>query len=150
MKINNIKKDFDFLFDCNFFSDDFDPENDEEHLKFAEKFLNYYSWKEIYAIFYEKLTTICTTADSVYNYINLFYYYGFVDMPIAEPYALIGYVLYKIDLKKDWEKYGDFVDSFIVGVLEASGKLDLQENPYYQPWKDENILCAVEKWRCNR
>ena len=134
----------DYLFNCNFFDDSFDPEDHEDHQDFADKVLQSYSWDEIYGYFFRHLTQDCTTAESVYNATNLYFVYCFDKNPVPNPYELVGYVLFRIDLDKYWDEYGDFIDSFAVSVLESSKKVSLMTDPYYAPWEDPKSL---SKWK---
>ena len=61
MDITNLQSDMDYLFNCNFFDDSFDPEDHEDHQDFADKVLQSYSWDEIYGYFFRHLTQDCTT-----------------------------------------------------------------------------------------
>ena len=147
MQCNNLIADMNYLFDCDFFADDFDPEGDEGHQEFAAKVLEFYPWKDIYAQFYSHLTTECTTEKKVFNAINLFFVYCFDENPVPNPYQLGGYILYRIDLDKHWDEYGDFVDSFIIDILEKAGEISLTKDPYYKSWKDPKIAAEVERFR---
>lgn len=62
-------------------------------------------------------------------------------------YELVGYVLFRIDLDKYWDEYGDFIDSFAVSVLESSKKVSLMTDPYYAPWEDPKVIKQMEKWK---
>ena len=133
------------LFDNDYFSDDFDPEGPFQAL--ADEVLEKYDWSDIYSWFYSYLTQECDTDVKVYNAINLFYGYWYLDKPIKNPYELIGYIYYRIDLDEHWEEWGDFIDGFAIGILERCGKADLMKDPYYRSWEDKNVIAAVEEWR---
>lgn len=147
MNITNLQSDMEYLFNCNYFDKSFDPEGSEEHQDFAVKVLQLYQWDEIYNWFFHHLTQSCATAESSYNAINLYYCYCFDENPIPNPYELVGYILFRINLKDSWDKYGDFVDSFTTGILEKNKKVDLMADPYYQPWKDPEVIKQIESWR---
>ena len=90
MDITNLQSDMDYLFNCNFFDDSFDPEDHEDHQDFADKVLQSYIWDEIYGYFFRHLTQDCTTAESVYNATNLYFVYCFDKNPVPNPYELVG------------------------------------------------------------
>lgn len=147
--MNNIDliESIDYLFNCDYFSDNFDPEGHEEHQDFAKTLLENYSWEQIYDGVFAFVTNNCTTPEATYNAINLYYCYLFDKKIIPNPYEFCGYILYRIDLDKYWDEYGDFVDSFVISILETCGVVNLKQNPYYQPWEDEKILKAIEEWK---
>ena len=147
MKCESLQADMKYLFDCNYFDDSFDPEGNEEHQDFAEAVLAEYTWEDIYNWFFLHLTTDCTSAESVFNALNLYWCYCFDEYPVRNPYELIGYILARIDLNDYWDVYGDFIDSFANVVLQKTGNLDLVKNPYYQCWKDPVVIKAVEEWK---
>ena len=144
MKNNDLYNQLTTIFSVDFFDDSFDPEGKETEI--AEELLSSYDWSDIYQWFYNHLTQECKTSKEVYNAINLYFVYLFDKKPVPNPYELCGYILYRIDIDKYWDLYGDFTDSFIISILETCGKVNLVENPYYQSWNDENIITEKEKW----
>ncbi len=147
MKCNSLQEDLRYLFDCNFFDEDFDPEGNETHQDFAGNVLAKYNWEDVYNWFFCHLTTDCISAEAVYNALNLYYCYCFDEYPIRNPYELIGYILARIDLDAHWDEYGDFIDGFANSILQKTGNIDLQKDPYYQCWKDPHVQQSVEEWR---
>ena len=133
------------IFSVDFFCDEFDPQGDEYDL--AEIILKEYKWNDIYTWFYNHLVTSCLTDKEVYNAINLYFNYQFDKQIVPNPYELCGYILYRIDIENDYDEYGEFVDDFIIDVLENAGKINLTESPYYQSWNDPILLEAKEKWK---
>ena len=147
MRCESLQAGMKYLFECNYFDDSFDPEGHEDHQDFAEAVLAKYSWEDIYNWFFLHLTTNCVSAEAVYNALNLYCYYCFDEYPINNPYELVGYVLFQIDLNVYWEEYGDFIDGFANSVLQKTGNIDLIKNPYYQCWKDPAVLQSVDTWK---
>ena len=149
MQCINLSEDINYLFHCDFFAPDFDPEGEEIHKEFSEQVLENYLWDEIYQAFYNHFTTDCKTEKSVYNAINLFFYYCFDENEVPNPYELAGYILYRIDIAnsdENWKKYGDFIDSFINTILEKSGNINLMNDPYYRSWEDTRVLATQKYW----
>ncbi len=142
----NIYNATQYLFRCDFFSDSFDPEGNEEHLDKAGNLLKEYSWAEIFPIWSDFLHTQCPTAKDVINFVNLFMYYGATDQIIPDPYDFVGYILSKVDLDKYWDIAGDTIDSLCNSVLQKAGKVSLVSDPYYQAWKDPKVLEVIEKY----
>ena len=136
-----------YLFDCDFFADDFDPEEHEDHLKCAENLLGTYSWSDIIPSWNAFLRSRCSTPEEVINFCNLFFYYGGTDQFIPDPYDFLGHIYYMVDTEKYWEEAGEFLDGFCINVLEKAGEISTVKDPYYQSWKDPKIISAVERYR---
>ena len=133
-----------YLFGCDFFADDFDPEGKEEHLDQVNELLEKYLWKDIFDAWSKYLYEKCETPEEVINFCNLFFYYGGQDQFIPDPYKFLGYIIYKVDLDKNWDLAGDIVDSIGVSILEKSGNLSLLNDPNYQLWNDPQIQKEVD------
>lgn len=136
-----------YLFDCDFFSDDFDAEGNEEHLQRAEQLLNTYPWKDVFACWNSYLRHNCNSPEEVINFCNLFSYYGGQDNFIPDPYEFLGYIYYMVDINEYWDEAGDFLDGLSISILEKSGEISTTKNPYYQSWKDPCILEIVKKYK---
>ena len=147
LNCESLQKDMQYLFECNFFDDSFDPEGNEEHQNLAETVLERYNWDDIYNWFFQYLTVDCKSAESVFNALNLYWCYCFDEYPVRNPYELIGYILFRIDLNVYWDEYGDFTDSFANVILQQTGNLDITRDPYYQCWKDPLVLKAIDEWK---
>lgn len=143
--IESINIMTEYLFRCDFFSDEFDPEGKEEHLDKAYDLLEAYPWKDILTSWNAFLHTNCKTPEAVINFCNLFYYYGGTDQFIPEPYSFLGYIFSIVDWDQFWDTAGDFLDSFCISILEKAGEISLMKDPYYQPWKDPKLQQAVEE-----
>ncbi len=136
-----------FLFDCDYFSDDFDPDGNEVHQDMAENLLKENAWKDIFNEVYRFMVKHCTTAKEMFNFCNLYCIYLFDEQPIDIPYEFVARVLHFSDLDKNWDSYGDFIDSFTVNILKNSGKVDLMKSPTYRAWEDPHVLSEMEKIR---
>ena len=73
---STIKNETEYLFRCDFFSDEFDPDGEEEHLDRADNLLEAYPWKDIFNSWHDFLHANCKTPEEVINFCNLFFYYG--------------------------------------------------------------------------
>lgn len=136
-----------YLFGCDFFDDDFDPEGKEEHLECAEELLSSYSFNDIFAEWNKYLHDNCKTSEDVINFCNLFAYYGGQDYYIPEAYDFVGYIYYMVDIEREWDNVGDFLDGFCNAILERAGKISLSRDPYYQSWKDPKVLAVIAKYK---
>lgn len=143
----NIYNTTQYLFDCDFFADSFDPEDHEEHLDKAYALMKEYSWQEIFPVWNSFLHEHCQTAAQVINFVNLFMYYGATDEYIPNPYDFVGYILCKVDLDKYWDVAGDTIDSLANAVLQKAGCIDLMKDPYYQAWKDPHVIAVIDKYK---
>ena len=143
--MQNLKSKIEFLFNQNFFSDDFDPEGEIPEI--AEELLNSYSWNDIYNMCFEHFKNDCTTIEKLYNALNLYYIYSFADQPIPNPYELIGYILYRIDIEKDWDKYGEFIDTLAISIVDNSTGTSHLSDGYYRLYEDQKVVEAIEYWK---
>lgn len=143
--MQNLKSKIEFLFNQNFFSDDFDPEGEIPEI--AEELLNSYSWNDIYNMCFEHFMNDCTTIEKLYNALNLYYIYSFADLPIPNPYELIGYILYRIDIEKDWDKYGEFIDTLAISIVDNSTGTSHLADGYYRLYEDPKVVDAIEYWK---
>ena len=144
---DTIKNTTEYLFNCNFSDDSFDPEGDEKHLDRAYELMEQFSWNDIVSEWLAYLYNNCRTEDEVINFANLFMYYGAADEYVPEPYKFLGYLYANVDLDTRWDDAGDLFDSIAIGVLSHQLLIDIVDNPYYNPLKDEHILAEVTKWK---
>lgn len=136
-----------YLFDCDYFSEDFDPEGYETHQDKAQELQSACPWKDIVAQWHNYLYTYCHTADEIINFANLFMYYGGTENFNPEPYKFLGYLYAGVDMDLYWEKAGDLFDSIAIDILSNQLLINLMDDPYYNPLKDKAILLEVEKWK---
>jgi len=145
--INNIKGITSYLFDCDFLSDNFDPEGKEEHLNKAQELQESFPWIDIISEWHTYLYTNCNTAESVINFANLFFYYGGADEYNPDPYKFIGFLYAKVDMGTYWYQAGDLFDSIAVDILSNQQLINISEDPYYNPLKDQKIIDEMENWK---
>ncbi|WP_026506534.1 hypothetical protein [Butyrivibrio sp. MC2013] len=136
-----------YLFQCDYFDDNFDPDGDEQHLDKAYELFQKFIWDDIIVEWNKYLFENCHTSDEVINYANLFIYYEAASKYNPEPYTFLGYLYAHVDLDKEWDKAGDLFDSIAIEMLGAQNLIDLMEDPYYSPLKDERILKSVDYWK---
>jgi hypothetical protein len=145
--INDIKNITKYLFNCDFFNDDFDPEGKEEHLDMAHELQEKYPWSDIIDEWHNYLYTNCRTAEDVINYANLFFYYEGADEYNPDPYKFIGYLYARVNMDTYWEQAGDLFDSIAIDILSNQQLINLAEDPYYNPLKDKNIIDEIARWK---
>ncbi len=143
----NINKITQYVFDCDFFSDDFDPEGNEAHLDKANELMESHSWNTIFPVWNNYLHTQCQNPEDVINFVNLYMYYGACEQCIPDPYDFVGYIFYKVDIRKYWDIAGDTIDSVANAVLQNSGKISLMKDPYYRAWEDPKVLEVIDNYR---
>lgn len=136
-----------YLFDCDFFDDNFDPEDHEIHLDAAYKLQESFLWNDIIAEWHNYLFTNCKTPEEVINYANLFFYYGGANDYNPNPYKFLGYLYAHVDMDKYWDRAGDLFDSIAIDLLSEQLLIDIVEDPYYNPLKDPKVLEEIENWR---
>ena len=145
--IEFITNETEYLFGCNFFSDDFDPDGNTEHQDRADELLTNYPWRKVFETWKKYLFDNCKDVASVMNFCNLYSYYGGTDQAILDPYDFLGYIFSVVDIKEYWDQYGDFLDSFCISILEECGRISTMKKPGYQSWKDPLLIEAVNKYR---
>ncbi len=79
-KIMNIKEYTDYLMNCNFTDDTFDPEDHEDHLKASWELFENYPWEDIYPVWMRHLHESCHTPADVINFVNLYVYYDAISI----------------------------------------------------------------------
>ncbi len=76
----NIKEYTDYLMNCNFTDDTFDPEDHEDHLKASWELFENYPWEDIYPVWMRHLHESCHTPADVINFVNLYVYYDAISI----------------------------------------------------------------------
>lgn len=147
--MNSIEEYTNYLFDCSFADEDFDPEGQEEHLKKSWELFEKYDWDDIYPVWVQYLHSNCPTPSDVINFVNLYIYYDASDKPIADPIGFLGYLYAKVDMDKYWDDAGDLFDGLAINILSKQGLVNMMDDPYYNPLKDERILNAISNFRNN-
>jgi len=141
----DINKETEFLFDSDFFSDDFDSHENYEHLNRAEKLLSSATWKEIFNAWDSYKNQHCETESEMINFANLFVYYGGIDYPIPNPYKFIASIFSKIDINSCDDNTYDFLDGFAIKILEKCGLIDTVKDPYYKVCEDSKFKSELDK-----
>lgn len=145
--MKSIEEYTDYLFNCCFTDDAFDPEEHEDHLKMSWELFDNYSWADIYPVWDQYLHTKCETPEDVINFVNLFIYYEAADQTVPNPVEFISYLFYRVDMNKYWDEAGDLFDGLAINILSKQGLVNTMENPYYSPLKDERILAGISAWK---
>lgn len=145
--MKTVKEHTNYLLNCRFTDDSFDPEGHEEHLQASWELFENYLWEEIYPVWMVHLYTDCKTPEEVINFVNLFIYYEAANQPISDPIKFIGYLYYKVDMDKYWDQAGELFEGVAINVLSKSGLLDTTVDPYYTPMKDSRILKEIDELR---
>ena len=120
--MKSIEEYTDYLFNCSFTDDSFDPENHEEHLRASWELFEHYAWKDIFPIWIKYLHSKCPTPEDVINFVNLYVY---------------------------WDQAGELFEGLAINMLSRQGLINIMKDPYYVPLKDERILSAISKWKNN-
>ncbi len=145
--MKTIEEYSDYLLNCTFTDESFDPEGHTDHLEMSWELFDNYSWEDIYPVWIKHLHTNCKTPEDVINFANLYVYYEAADLPIDDPIGFISYLYYKVDMDKYWDEAGELFDGLTISVFSKKGLVDMMKDPYYSPLKDERILNAVSNWQ---
>jgi len=144
--MKTINEYTDFLFNCNYFDESFDPEDHEDHLKASWELFESFTWDEIYSNWMKYLHSNCHTASDIINFANLYLYYEATDYIIPDPIKFISYLYYRVDMDKYWDVAGDLFDSIAISILSSCKLISLADEPYYSPLKDDRILAGIQQW----
>ena len=147
--MKTIEEYTNYLLNCCFTDDSFDPEGHEDHLKASWQLFENYTWEEIFPVWMDHLYINCTTPEEVINFVNLYIYYEAADRPIKDPIKLIGYLYYKVDMDKYWDEAGELFEGLAINILSKCGLVNVMLDPYYNPMKDSRILYEINKLNLN-
>ena len=148
--MKTIEEYTDFLFNCTFTDDSFDPEDHEEHLEASWELFKNYAWADIYPVWMQHLHSNCPTPSDVINFVNLYIYYEAADKPIPDPVEFISYLYFRVDMNEYWDEAGDMFDGLAISILSTAGLVDMMQDPYYTPLKDERILNGIANWKAEK
>lgn len=141
--MKSIEEYTDYLLNCCFTDDTFDPENHEDHLEASWELFKNYSWKDIYPVWIRHLHENCHTPTDVINFVNLYIYYDVANKKIPDPLDFISYLYYRVDMDLYWDDAGELFEGLAINILSNNGLVNMLENPYYDPTKDERILSRI-------
>ncbi len=130
----DIEKETTYLFDADWYADDFDANDSYEHYNRAMALLEAYPWEEVYPVWKAYAYTKCKTFRELINYCNLYYYYGGIDYVIPDPYEFCSYFMYRFDISDLWDEGGESIEQFVFSILLKCGYIDLWN------WKNVNIF----------
>lgn len=143
----HIERETEYLFNADWFSDDFDPEDNEEHMDRAYKLQYEYSWEEIYPIWKGYLYKNCKTFKELVNYANLYYYYGGTDHIISDPYEFCSYFMYRYDISELWDEGGEDIENLVISVLKTCGYVSFWMERNTNIFEDEDLKYHILEWR---
>lgn len=136
-----------YLLNCCFTDDNFDPEGHEDHLKVSWELFEDYPWEKIYPVWIQHLHTECLTPADVINFVNLYIYYEAADLKIPNPLDFVSYLYYRVDMDKYWDEAGELFDGLTIRIFSNHCLINMMEDPYYMPTKDERILNRVNAFK---
>ncbi len=135
---HELLEEIDYLYQCDFSSDEFDSEGQEKHQYKAAEILKKYSFSDFHQASFEWMRNHCVTAEQYINFANLYFYYGGADFYVDNPYPFLAYLYNGIDWDSDSvnaEKADDIFWSIAVDLLQHAeiyhGYAD-----EYDPFKD--------------
>ena len=93
--MNSIKEITNYLFDIDYWSDEYD-ETENERFEILEKLLSDYPWKDIWNEWVLYLIEKCTTSRDIENYLDLLFAYEISKQFIPNPIDFAGYLYHRI------------------------------------------------------
>ncbi len=145
--METIEEYIDYLFNCNFADDNFDAKEDSSHLEKSWELLEKFQWDKIYQHLLNHLHTSCKSTEDVINFVNLYVYYNFDEEKIPDPLDFVSYLYYKVDMDVYWDEAGDLFDGLAIKIFSNHDIVDIIQNPYYNPLKDERIADQISKFK---
>jgi hypothetical protein len=145
--MKSIQEYTDYLLNCCFMDDSFDPEDHEDHLKASWELFENYSWEDIYPVWMRHLHESCLTPTDVINFVNLYIYYDAASKKIPDPLDFISYLYYRVDMDLYWDEAGELFEGLAINILSNHGLTNMMEDPYYDPTKDERIRSRITALR---
>jgi hypothetical protein len=141
--MKSIQEYTDYLLNCCFTDDSFDPEGHEDHLKASWELFENYSWEYIYPVWMRYLHENCLTPTDVINFVNLYIYYDAASKKIPDPLDFISYLYYRVDMDLYWSEAGELFEGLAINILSNHGLTNMMEDPYYDPTKDARIQSRI-------
>ena len=96
--MKSIQEYTDYLFNCRFTDENFDPQDHEDHLKTSWELFESYDCNSIYPAWLNHLYNNCHTPEDVINFVNLYIYYEASENSLDNPLGFIGYLYYRVDM----------------------------------------------------
>lgn len=142
--MNSIKEITNYLFDIDYWSDDYD-ETENERFEILEKLLSDYPWKDIWNEWVLYLIEKCTTSRDIENYLDLLFAYEISKQFIPNPIDFAGYLYHRIGNDLLIGDLQHMMDSVIIPILQHQGLLDYYDN-CIAPEADSRIKASIDKF----
>ena len=111
-----------------------------------EEVISKEGWKNIYPIMKNYLVNQCKTPDEIINWCNLFWdCAGYKKLPVPEPYKLVAYLYYKVDVNKYVNAF-TILDSIAMSILPV----DMIKEPCYAANADSKILKIIDDYKSGK
>ena len=136
--LDELMRSVDYLYNCDFFSDEFDPEDHEEHLHKAAEIMQMYTYTDFHQASFKWMRSHCASPEQYINFANLYFYYGGADFYVDNPYPFLAYLYNGIDWERDSvnaEKADEIFWSVAVDLLQHSEMYHGYADEY-DPFKD--------------
>ncbi len=145
--VPELQRTIDYLFSCDYFSDEFDPDGEEEHREQAEKVLTEYSFAEFYHASFEWMKNNCKKPEQYINFANLYFYYGGSDFCIDNPYPFLAWLYNGIDWENDKQNADEAYDIFWSVAVELLRNAEIYRGytDEYDPFTDKKLQEEIKK-----
>ena len=143
---DEIKKKINDYLSSKWDDDNFPEENSHRLLDEMEEVISKEGWKNIYPIMKNYLVNQCKTPDEIINWYNLFWdCAGYKKLPVPEPYKLVAYLYYKVDVNKYVNAF-TILDSIAMSILPV----DMIKEPCYAANADSKILKIIDDYKSGK
>lgn len=138
-----IKFYFDIPWDDETISDELNEQYDEEF----EQIIDSYGWNEVYSCMKDLLVNDYTTDDAIVNWCHAFWNYGvgIETRYIPDPYLLVAYLYYRVDVLDNSAAF-DIFDSIAITILPIP---DDEENMYAAN-ADPKVLKLIDELKTGK
>ncbi len=122
-------------------------EESDDFERRAAALIHEFGWSEVFSCWNDYLRSHCHTAEEALNFANLFWVYEGYVHPIEHPYDFLAWFYYCIDMKKYADDAITIMDSISIEILSRAGirNVGWNENPYYVPEEDPEMIAAVQR-----
>lgn len=145
--LEHIKQETKYIFDADWFSDDYDPEGNEEHYDRAMKLQLEYPWEEVYLVWRDYIYENGTSFKELVNLANLCFSYGIQDHVIPDPYEFCSFFMYRWDIAERWNEGGEDIENLIISILDKCGYVNFWAEENTNIFEDERLKLHILKRR---
>lgn len=136
-----------YLYNCDYTADDFDPDGRKDHLNRAIEVMKKYTDADFYTASFDWMKQNCKTSEQYTNFAHLFFYYGGINLRVADYYPFLSYLYNGIDWDGD-KIHADEAEnvfySIVMGLIHGAGIYHGYADEY-EPFEDDRLKAERAK-----